>query len=163
MLKRLVKDKYIQWYRANEHSNFFFDCVFLCPTIRLWSLFKVRHVMGALIMTYSRPLLRASYEVILHPPSIWLRQKLYPLWGIELGTFRSWVVCSNRSARELWCFGFIFCYSWNIYFVFSLLYNYSPMLCEYIIWGVIHHTLLLIEVILFYLTWLTMSVCSMWL
>ena len=29
--------------------------------------------MGASIMTYCRPLLRASYEVILYPPSIWLR------------------------------------------------------------------------------------------
>ena len=77
----------------------FFDCVFCVWP--LWSLFKVRHVMGGLIMTYSKPQLRASYEVILHPASIWLRRKLYPLWGIEIGTFRSWVVCSNRSARAL--------------------------------------------------------------
>ena len=42
------------------------------PTIRLlYSLFKVRYVMGALIMTCSRPLPRAAYEVILlHPARI---------------------------------------------------------------------------------------------
>ena len=45
---------------------------------------------GALIMTHRRPLLRATYEVIiLYPVSIQWQHKCRPLVGIESGTSRS--------------------------------------------------------------------------
>ena len=70
----------------SEQLTIFYLCV-LCLTMRLLQSIKVRHVMDALIMTYSRPLIQASYEVILHQSTIWLQQKLFSMKGIELGTF----------------------------------------------------------------------------
>ena len=69
-----------------SRSNIFCIMVYFTSDHQiLCSLYKVRHTMGALIITYSRPLLRASYEVIVHPSSIWLRQKCYPLSGSNPG------------------------------------------------------------------------------
>ena len=56
------------------------------PTIRLYSLLNVRlFSLSALIMTYRRPLLRATYEVIqLHPSSILWQKKFYLLRYLNL-------------------------------------------------------------------------------
>ena len=45
---------------------YYYDCVFCVAYVQLsyfCNLFKVRRVTGAVIVTYSRPLLWASYEV----------------------------------------------------------------------------------------------------
>ena len=91
----------VSTFSKKIYSSFLFDCVFYVRPSDFWSQFNVRHVTGALIMKQCRPLLPASYEVILHPLSIWLQQQCYPLWGFEPRAFGSWVVCFNRSTREL--------------------------------------------------------------
>ena len=62
-------------------NKWVFYCVFYVQPSDFCSLFKVKHVTGTLIMTYYRPLLHASYEVILLPSSIWLQQKCFPCGG----------------------------------------------------------------------------------
>ena len=77
----------------------FFRMLLSPPTIRL---LKVRHAIGALIMTNSRPLLQATFEVILlHPPTIWFWFLTY--LGIELGSFRSWIVNSTPPTHHSCC------------------------------------------------------------
>ena len=62
------------------YAMFCLKSKFQCPTTRVCSLLKVRHVIRCIIMKYSRPLIWSTCEVIkLHPSSIW--QKVFNSQG----------------------------------------------------------------------------------
>ena len=66
-----------------------FECLHACFTSDHQTVHSI-YVMGALILTYSRPLLQATYEVIeLLPSSIPYGKIISTLTGIKPGTFRS--------------------------------------------------------------------------
>ena len=71
--------------KSSWPRSWFFDYVFYVWPSDFCSVFKVRPVMGALIMSYGRSLLQASYEFILRPSSIWIQQQWFPLWESNLG------------------------------------------------------------------------------
>ena len=85
----------IKWLIFNEAVTDWQNCFVLCPTIRLCSLFKVRHVMGALIITSIErtkkgfQLSRVSNPGYLdHEPSALTVRPVTSLWSSKQKSFK---------------------------------------------------------------------------
>ena len=90
-------------FKARRHNFFYWFHNFLTSNIQTFavSLFKARHAIVCIIMTYSRPMLRAPYDMILlNQSSKWWQQTFSTLAGIEPGYFdhEPWLLDQGANA-----------------------------------------------------------------